>query len=62
MSDAAVMAVGSVIVASISALGLIQSSKAAKNSKPVSNGFAEGVRTDLREIREMLFSHIDGHK
>ena len=41
-----------VIVAVIAAYAAIQSRKAERNSRPVSNGFTYHVREQLRQLRE----------
>lgn len=43
-----------VIVAVIAAYGAYIARKAERNSRPVSNGFAKGVRDDLAAIRDEL--------
>ena len=64
-----------IVTALISAWGLVKASKAEKNSRPVSNGFATGVKTslkhleahlddvhaDVREVRKGLIKHLDNH-
>jgi len=50
-----------ILAACISAYAAVKAAKAEKNSRPVSNGFANHVITDLREIRAMLFQHVQEH-
>lgn len=45
----------------IAGIAALYAAKAEKNSRPVSNGFADGVRHDLKEIRSMLLRHIENH-
>lgn len=45
----------------IAGIAALFAAKAEKNSRPVSNGFADGVRHDLKEIRSMLIRHIENH-
>lgn len=56
-----IMAGATILAACISAYAAVKAAKAEKNSRPVSNGFAEHVITDLREIRQMLFQHVQDH-
>jgi len=56
-----IQAVGMIAAATISAIAAIFAAKSEKNSRPVSNGFAEGLRTDVREIRAMLIKHLNDH-
>jgi len=64
-----------IVTALISAWGLVKAAKAEKNSRPISNGFATGVKTslkhleahlddvhaDVREVRTGLIKHLDNH-
>ena len=64
-----------ITTAIISALGLIKANRAEKNSRPVSNGFAGGVKTslkhleahlddvhkDVREVRSAVVDHLKDH-
>ena len=52
---------GVIAAATISGVAAIFAARAEKNSRPVSNGFAEEVLTDLRELRKMLFQHLKEH-
>jgi hypothetical protein len=56
-----IQAVGMIAAATISAIAAVFAAKSEKNSRPVSNGFAEGLRTDVREIRAMLIKHLNDH-
>ena len=50
-----------VVIASIAAYAAIKASKAEKNSRPVSNGFAGHVMASLHRIESRMDSHIDNH-
>ena len=56
-----IQAVGLIAAATISAIAAIFAAKSERNSRPVSNGFAEGLRHDVREIRALLIQHINNH-
>lgn len=56
-----VQAVGVIAAATISAIAAIFAAKSERNSRPVSNGFAEGLRHDVREIRALLIKHLNDH-
>jgi hypothetical protein len=56
-----VQAVGVIAAATISAIAAIFAAKSERNSRPVSNGFAEGLRHDVREIRAMMIQHLNDH-
>lgn len=60
MADYA-QAIGMIIASVISSIAVYFAAKAERNSRPVSNGFASGVRADLKEIRSMLMRHIENH-
>lgn len=51
-----------IIPSLIAGYSAIKAAQAAKNSKPVSNGFASGVMRSLERIEKRLDSHIDNHK
>jgi len=51
-------AIAGVIPAVISAIAVYFSSRAEKNSRPVSNGFASHVMTSLDRIEQKLEKHI----
>ena len=55
------LSIATITAAVISGVAAIKASKAEKNSRPVSNGFADGIRTDVREIRALLIDHIKDH-
>ncbi len=59
--DNLVIQLGVIAAATISGVAAIFASRAEKNSRPVSNGFAEEVLGDLRELRKMLFQHLKEH-
>ena len=61
MSQHLVDALGMVIASAISGFAAYKAARAEKNSRPVSNGFANQVTTDLRDIRRMLFDHLQDH-
>ena len=39
----------------------LHSAKAEKNSRPISNGFAASVISQLSDIHTLLFNHIENH-
>lgn len=57
----AIQAIGLIAATTVSAIAAIFAAKSEKNSRPVSNGFAEGLRHDVREIRAMLIKHLNDH-
>ncbi len=57
----AIAAIGLIAAATISSIAAIFAAKAERNSRPVSNGFAEGIRSDVREIRSLLIEHLKDH-
>lgn len=57
----AIAAIGLIAAATISSIAAIFAAKAEKNSRPVSNGFAEGIRADVREIRSLIIEHLKDH-
>ena len=56
-----ITAVGVIAAATISAIAAIFAAKSERNSRPVSNGFAEGLRHDVREIRALMIQHLNDH-
>ena len=56
-----IQAVGVIAAATISAIAAIFAVKSEKNSRPVSDGFADGLRHDVREIRALLIQHLNDH-
>lgn len=53
---------GAVIIAAlISGIAAYYAAKAEKNSRPVSNGFTAEVKQDLRELRDLLTTHLRDH-
>jgi hypothetical protein len=56
-----ITAVGIIAAATISAVAAIFAAKSERNSRPVSNGFAEGLRHDVREIRALMIQHLNDH-
>tara|TARA_R110000868_G_scaffold317902_1_gene578686 strand:+ start:155 stop:340 length:186 start_codon:yes stop_codon:yes gene_type:complete len=61
MSEA-ITAVGLIAASTISAIAALYAVKGERNSRPISNGFAEGLRDDVREIRQLLIDHLKDHK
>ena len=55
-------AVAGSLAALISTLSVYWAHRAAKNTKPVSNGFADQVRSDLAYIRGALDEHLRNHR
>ena len=60
MSEA-ITAVGLIAASTISAIAALYAVKGERNSRPISNGFAEGLRDDVREIRQLLIDHLKNH-
>ena len=56
-----ITAIAMVASSTIAGIAALFAAKAEKNSRPVSNGFAEGVRADLKEIRALVIRHIEDH-
>lgn len=64
-----------VVTAAIAGVSAVKAARAEKNSRPVSNGFAGGVKAslkgleahlddvhkDVREIRQALLDHLKDH-
>ena len=61
MSEA-ITAVGLIAATTVSAIAALYAAKSEKNSRPVSNGFADGIRADVREIRSLMIDHLKDHK
>lgn len=73
MSDFAVVV--PIITALIAGISAVKASRAEKNSRPVSNGFAGGVQRslkaleshlddvhkDVREVRQAMMNHLENH-
>ncbi|CAB4180126.1 hypothetical protein UFOVP1051_2 [uncultured Caudovirales phage] len=57
-----ISAIGLISASTISAIAALYAAKSERNSRPVSNGFAEGIRDDVREIRSLLIEHIRDHE
>lgn len=57
----AITAVGLIAASTVSAIAAIYAVKGEKNSRPMSNGFAEGMRNDVREIRQLMIDHLIDH-
>ena len=60
MADA-ITAVGLIAASTISGIAAVYAARSEKNSRPVSNGFAEGIRADVREIRTLMIEHLKDH-
>jgi hypothetical protein len=58
----AITAVGLIAATTVSAIAALFAAKSEKNSRPVSNGFADGIRADVREIRSLMIDHLKNHK
>lgn len=58
----AITAIGLIAATTVSSIAAIYAAKSEKNSRPVSNGFADGIRGDVREIRSLLIEHLKDHK
>ena len=64
-----------IVTALIAGVSAVKASRAEKNSRPTSNGFAEGVKTslkaleahledvhkDVREVRSAVVNHLENH-
>lgn len=75
MNEAAFTAIASVISASIAAYASVKAKRAEQNTRPISNGFASGVKTslkhleahlddvhkDVREVRSAMMDHLKDH-
>ena len=59
--DSLLLQLGVIAGATVSGVAAIFAAKAERNSRPVSNGFAEEVLSDLREVRQLLFQHLKEH-
>lgn len=57
-----VTALGVIAASTISGVAALYAAKAEKNSRPVSNGFAHEVVTDLRELRLLFIEHLNNHQ
>jgi hypothetical protein len=58
----AITAIGLIAATTVSSIAAIYAAKSEKNSRPVSNGFADGIRADVREIRSLMIDHLKDHK
>jgi hypothetical protein len=61
MSEVVVNSAGIVVAAIISGVAAYYAAKAEKNSRPVGNGFTNEIRDDLKELRELLTTHLRDH-
>ena len=59
--DSLLLQLGVIAGATVSGVAAIFAAKAERNSRPVSNGFADEVLGDLREVRKMIFEHLKEH-
>ena len=57
-----ITAIGLIAATTVSSIAAIYAAKSEKNSRPVSNGFADGIRSDVREIRSLMIDHLKDHK
>ena len=57
-----ITAVGLIAATTVSSIAALYAAKSEKNSRPVSNGFADGIRADVREIRTLMIEHLKDHK
>ena len=62
MTPEIINGLATVLAASIAAVAAIKASRAEKNSRPVSNGFAKHVLDSLHRIEQRIDSHVDNHK
>ena len=58
----AITAIGLIAATTVSSIAAIYAAKSEKNSRPVSNGFADGIRADVREIRSLMIDHLKNRK
>jgi hypothetical protein len=58
----AITAIGLIAATTVSSIAAVYAAKSEKNSRPVSNGFADGIRADIREIRSLMIDHLKNHK
>ena len=58
----AITAVGLIAATTVSSIAALYVAKSEKNSRPVSNGFADEIRADVREIRTLMIEHLKNHK
>jgi len=58
----AITAIGLIAATTVSSIAAVYAAKSEKNSRPVSNGFADGIRGDVREIRSLMIDHLKDHK
>ena len=61
MNDIYIQTAGIIIAAVISGVAAYYAAKAEKNSRSVGNGFTTEVLVDLRELREMMTTHLRDH-
>jgi hypothetical protein len=57
----AIVAVGLIAASTVSAIGALYAARGERNTRPVSNGFADGIRADIREIRQLMIDHLKNH-
>ncbi len=62
MTTELITALGVIAASTISGVAALYAAKAEKNSRPVSNGFANEVVTDLRELRSLFIEHLNNHQ
>lgn len=75
MNEAIIAAVAGISSALIAGISAVKASRAEKNSRPVSNGFAgrvtasltgierhlDDLHSDVREVRKALVDHLQNH-
>ena len=57
----AITAIGLIAASTVSAIAALYAAKSERNSRPGSNGFADGIRADIREIRQLMIEHLKDH-
>jgi hypothetical protein len=58
----AITAIGLIAATTVSSIAAFYEEKSEKNSRTVSNGFAVGIRSDVREFRSLMIDHLKDHK
>lgn len=75
MTEPAIAALASIVSASIAAYASVKAKRVERNTRPISNGFADGVKTslkhidahladlhqDVRELRKSHLQHLENH-
>jgi len=60
--DSLILQLGIIAAATVSGVAAIFAAKAEKNSRPVGNGFAQEVLSDLLEVKTLLYRHLKDHE